>query len=57
MSDHHLPSAHRRHLLSALAWAPMAFVATSVPADFVGRLVDVEARQATAEGVTGALTY
>ena len=32
MSDHHLPSAHRRHLLSALAWAPMALVATSVPA-------------------------
>ncbi len=37
--------------------ARYAPVATSGPADFVGRLVDVEARQATAEGVTGALTY
>ncbi|MGQ3003035.1 MAG: metal ABC transporter solute-binding protein, Zn/Mn family [Hydrogenophaga sp.] len=32
MSDHHPPSARRRHLLSALAWAPMALAATSVPA-------------------------
>jgi zinc transport system substrate-binding protein len=32
MSDHHPPSARRRHLLSALAWGPMALAATSVPA-------------------------
>ena len=32
MPDQHQPSARRRHLLSAMAWGPMALVATSVPA-------------------------
>lgn len=32
MQDHHQPSGRRRHLLSALAWAPMALAAASVPA-------------------------
>ena len=37
--------------------ARYAPVTISGPADFVGRLVDVEARQATAEGVAATLTH
>jgi zinc transport system substrate-binding protein len=32
MQDHHPLSGRRRHLLSALAWAPLVLAAASVPA-------------------------